>query len=95
MKLRALKRGLNNGSYRWIKMEAPVEAESQFQKERMTTAVMIAKAYLNDGVDSSEIAKMLGVTRQRSQQIIQVGVAYMLEHGWIKARKRPARTASA
>lgn len=88
MGLRNLKSGLNYGSYRWVRKDGQIVAKSEFQRKRVAEAVKIARAYLTEDVNSTQIAKMLGVTRMRVQQILTTGTRYMLDNGWILEVKR-------
>lgn len=87
MILRTIKRGLKEGTWKLRKDPLKVEAKSKFQVKKIEAETAIAKAYLTEDVTSSEIAKMLGVTRQRAQQVIWEGVKYFMAQGWLRQKK--------
>jgi DNA-directed RNA polymerase specialized sigma subunit len=89
--LRAIKRGVKEGTWSLRRDTVKVSAKTKFQVGRMESATAIAKAYLTEDVTSGEIAKMLGVTRQRGQQIINEGVKYFLESGWLREKRSGRR----
>jgi hypothetical protein len=92
--LRAIRRAVKSGA--WVFQPGQVEAASAFQKKRLTEAIGMARMYLEGSLPVVVLAGSIGVTEERTAQIIRLGLKYSEEAGWLRPAgkertpKRPA-----
>ena len=75
----------------------PVEAKSDFQKRRIEQAIEFCIMYLGNEFSLPEMGKLMGdkgVTKQRAQQVLKLGMDHILKSGRLKpVERRPRREA--
>jgi hypothetical protein len=72
-----------------------VSAPTQFQFERLTAAVTLARIYLENGKTAEDIADGLSVTPERAAQILRLGISYMTRAAWLRPREEAPVAAAA
>lgn len=63
-----------------------ITASSAFQQKRITEAVNVARLYLEGEATTEQVGKSLGITDERTAQIVRVGVDYMERAGWLHSK---------
>jgi DNA-binding transcriptional regulator LsrR (DeoR family) len=56
---------------------------SQAQKKRISRSVALCELYFKDGMGVEEIAAKIGKTHQRVSQILNFGVNFLIDEGYI------------
>ena len=93
MTLFQIKKAFRSG--RMVLSEAiHVEAKSDFQKRRIEQAIEFCLMYLGNEFSLPDMGKLMrdkGVTKQRAQQVLKLGMNYMLKSGRLKPAERKPR----
>ena len=83
MTIRQVKSGLKAKTLLWAPKQT-VRARTEFQKKRIRRAIAECRLYLLKGFTTNQLALLRGRSRQAEEQVLKVGVQYLLAARWIR-----------
>ena len=89
MNLRQWQHAVRSGAY-VLEIGGTLEADSEFQRARLTEAVSMARLYLCGDTNSRKIGQNLGLTDERIAQMIRLGIKTLLAENRLRPAKESA-----